>query len=191
MGASGKIQRQRQRKETTSIFRKGMDKTMRIAVCPGSFDPVTLGHLDVFERACRLFDKVVVGVVQLNSLSAKKYLFTLEERISLVEKVTAARGLENLTVKPFSGLLVDFAAREGASAIVKGLRMMGDYEYELTYAIANRKMQPQVDTVFLPAGEPFLTVSSSAVRELGRYGGDLTPYLPREILEEVKARLGR
>lgn len=168
---------------------------MRIAVCPGSFDPVTLGHLDVFERACRLFDKVVVGVVQVNSLSAKKYTFHLEERISLVKRVAAARGLDRLEVKPFSGLLVDFASQEGACAIVKGLRMMGDYEYELTYAIANRKMSPQVDgcpqvdTIFLPAGEAFLTVSSSAVRELGRYGGDLTPYLPPEILEDVKARL--
>lgn len=134
--------------------------------------------------------------MQVNSLSAKKYTFHLEERISLVKRVAAARGLDRLEVKPFSGLLVDFASQEGACAIVKGLRMMGDYEYELTYAIANRKMSPQVDRVsprwtryFCRAGEAFLTVSSSAVRELGRYGGDLTPYLPPEILEDVKARL--
>ena len=157
---------------------------MKIAICPGSFDPVTLGHLDIIKRASGLFDKVIV-LVAVNS--QKQAAFTPEERVALIKKATV--GLENVEADICTGLIVDYAAKVGASAIVKGLRAMTDFEYEFQMALINRKLSNELETVFLTTSEEYMYLSSSAIKQIAFYGGDISPFVPAEILPKVSAKL--
>ena len=157
---------------------------MKIAVYPGSFDPVTNGHLNIINRASRLFDRVVVCVM-VNC--EKKPLFTLEERKSQLARVTA--GLPNVTVDAHDGLLAEYAARHGCCTIIKGLRAGSDFEKEFQMAMINRKLNPQLDSLFLTAEHQYMYLSSSAVKEMGYYGADLTDFLPPQIMDEFEQRM--
>lgn len=156
---------------------------MATAIYPGSFDPITLGHLNIIRRASKVFDKVVVCVM-VNS--AKTPMFTLEERMELIERVVSR--FSNVTVDTSSILLAEYAKRYDDAVLVKGLRAISDYEYEVQMALVNRKMNPDLDTVFLPSSEKYTYISSSVVKEMARYGSDLKEFVPVEILEDVIAR---
>ncbi len=159
---------------------------MRRAVCPGSFDPVTLGHLDVVARAARMFDEVVVAVgVNPSKSATKAALFTPAERVEMLTAATAELG--HVTVTTFSGLLVDFCSAHDVQAVVKGLRNAADFDPELQMAQMNAALTG-VDTVFLPAAPPWSYVSSSLVREVALLGGDVTPFLPPGIVTRVRQR---
>jgi len=153
---------------------------MRIAIYPGSFDPVTLGHLNVMERAASMVDRLIVGV--LNNPS-KKPLFTVEERISMIREVS--RSLTNVSVKPFDGLTIDFARKCGARFIVRGLRAITDFEYELQLAQTNRIMAPEVDTIFFTTELKYAYLSSSTVKEVASFGGDIEYFLPQTVAKRV------
>ncbi len=156
---------------------------MRIAVYPGSFDPITNGHLDVIERASRLYDKLVVGV--LNN-SNKKPLFSAEERVDMIQRVTGH--LENVEVDTFTGLLVDFAKSKGANVIVKGLRTVADFEYEFQMALLNKSLNPEYETMFMMTNTKYSYISSSMVKELAGFKGNLTGLVPCEIIEQIKEK---
>lgn len=156
---------------------------MTIAIYPGSFDPVTLGHLDIIERASKVVDHLIVGV--LNN-SAKSPMFTVEERVELLKKVTAH--IPNVEVKSFGGLLVDFAHETGAKVIVRGLRAVTDFEYELQMAQTNRKIAPDVDTVFFTTNLEYAYLSSSVVKEVARYRGNLSQFVPNEVEDAMLKR---
>ncbi len=153
---------------------------MRLAICPGSFDPVTNGHLDVIQRAASLFDRVVV-LVAINS--EKKPLFTAEERCDLLRRVTA--DIPNVEVATNDGLLADYARQKGAAAIVKGLRAMSDFEYEFQMALTNRKLYGGVETVFLTTTAEHMYLSSSLVKEVARLGGDISEFVPAAIVQDI------
>lgn len=156
---------------------------MRTAVYPGSFDPITNGHLDIIERASRIYDKVIVGV--LNN-SNKNPRFSVDERIELIKEVTAHLG--NIEIDSFGGLLVDFVKEKNASVIVKGLRTVADFEYEFQMALLNKTLNPECETVFLMTDSKYSYISSSMVRELAGFDGDLTGLVPYEIIEKVKEK---
>ncbi|MDE6110825.1 MAG: pantetheine-phosphate adenylyltransferase [Eubacterium sp.] len=156
---------------------------MKIAVCPGSFDPITLGHLDIIERAAELFDKVIV-VVMCNS-TKKSSMFSIEERIDLIKRSVTKNNIE---VDTYSGLLVDYAAKKDAVAIVKGLRAMSDFDYEFQQALINKSLLPQVETVFLAAKGENMFLSSSMVKEVCSLNGDISRFVPEVILEDVIKR---
>ncbi|WP_455716835.1 pantetheine-phosphate adenylyltransferase [Anaerosporobacter sp.] len=153
---------------------------MRIGVYPGSFDPVTLGHLDVIYRSSKLVDKLIIGVLNNN---AKKPLFSVQERVNMLEEAT--KDLENVVVESFDGLLVDFADLKGANVIIRGLRAITDFEYELQIAQTNHKVNPKVDTLFLTTSVEYSYVSSSVVREIGMYGGDISSFVPANVVNRV------
>lgn len=155
---------------------------MKIAVCPGSFDPVTLGHLDIIERASELFDKVIVLVM---SNSAKNAAFTVDERIKLIEKCIKK---SNIEVDTYSGLLVEYAKKNNASAIVKGLRAVSDFDYEFQQALINKSLYPEVETVFLAAKGENMFLSSSMVKEVCSLDGDISSYVPQEIVNDINLR---
>ncbi|CDZ24438.1 pantetheine-phosphate adenylyltransferase [[Clostridium] cellulosi] len=157
---------------------------MTLAVCPGSFDPVTLGHLDVIKRAAALFDNVIV-VVMVNS--AKKPTFTIEERVDFLKRATAS--LKNVEVDTYNGLLADYTAMKKATAVVKGLRVMSDFEYEFQMALTNMSLTPGVETIFLPASIDCMFLSSSMVREVAKHGRDISPFVPEGLAEEITAKL--
>jgi len=156
-----------------------------IAVCPGSFDPVTLGHLDVVERAVALFAGVIVGV---GRNSTKNYLFTFEERLELTTQ--AMRHFPTVTVLPIDGLLTSFCAAQGATAIVKGLRFSADFEYELQMAQLNTALSG-IETVLLPGSRLYGTISSTMLREVALNGGDIAQFVTPEVDAAVKAKMGR
>lgn len=151
---------------------------MKTAVFPGSFDPVTSGHLDLIKRASKMFDRLILGVL-INS--SKKPLLTVEERVRLLKEVT--RDLKNVEVEAFDGLLVDFVDRCDANVIVRGLRTSNDFEYELPLAQANYKLNERADTIFLATSPEYSYVSSSAVKELMRYNADISSFVPEEALK--------
>ena len=157
---------------------------MITAVYPGSFDPATYGHLDVIKRASISFDHVVVGV--LNN-SAKSPLFSVEERVNIIRGVT--RQFANVEVRPFSGLTINFARECQAKVIVRGLRAVTDFEYELQMAQTNRVLAPDVDTVFLTTSLEYAYVSSTIMKEVARFGGDLSKFAPPEITDVLLKRL--
>ena len=157
---------------------------MVIAVYPGSFDPVTLGQYDIIERSSRIFDRVIVGVL---CNSAKTPLFTTDERVEMLRYVTAE--LPNVTVLSFDGLLVDFARQQSADVIVRGLRAVTDFEYELQMAQMNRVIAPEIDTLFLTTNLKYAYLSSSMVKEVARYGGDISEFLNSRIAEIVTEKL--
>ena len=160
---------------------------MKCAVYPGSFDPVTLGHMDIIKRASSLFDRLIIAV--LNN-RAKTPLFSVEERVKMLEEVT--KDLPNVEVKSFGGMTVDFARECGANALVRGLRAITDFEYELQIAQLNRVMDPDIDTVFLTTNLKYAYLSSSSVQEVAAYGGDIshfvTPYVENEVHNKLKDR---
>ncbi|MFV0497876.1 MAG: pantetheine-phosphate adenylyltransferase [Candidatus Fimivivens sp.] len=156
---------------------------MRIAVCPGSFDPVTYGHLDIFKRASKLFDKVIVVVV-INP--DKQPSFSTEERMQMIREVVAE--YPNVEVDSYSGLLINYVRDKNAVAIVKGLRAMSDFEYEFQMAITNKKLYPGAETVFLTTGLYNLYLSSSLVRQMAMLKGDLAGLVPRCLHERVYQR---
>lgn len=157
---------------------------MKIAVCPGSFDPVTLGHTDIINRAAKLFDKVIV-LVSINSM--KNASFTPDERVEMIKEVT--KDLDNVVVDSHDGLLADYLKKTGACAIVKGLRAVSDFEYEFQQALANKKLYPEAETVFLITSAENMYLSSSVVKEIARYGGDISDFVPEPILKKIKNRL--
>ncbi len=157
---------------------------MRIAVVPGSFDPITKGHMDIILRAKDLFDKVIVLVV-INT--EKKPAFTPEERVIMIEKVT--QGYDNIITDCFDGLLVDYVERVGACAIVKGLRAVSDFEYEFQMALYNKRLYEPAETVFLTTSTENLYLSSSGVKQIAAFGRDISDFVPQEICEEIYQRL--
>ena len=154
-----------------------------MALCPGTFDPVTNGHLDIIGRTSATFDAVVVGILENPS---KQPLFGLEERTVMLEEVCATFG--NVSVRPFSGLLVAFAKEQGATAIVKGLRAVSDYEYEIQMAQMNLRLG-EVETLFMPTNPKWSFLSSSLVKEVARFGGDVTGLVPEAIRSRLADRL--
>src|SRR5947209_17850710 len=160
----------------------------RTAVCPGTFDPVTFGHLDVIARASAMYDTVIVGVVNLPWRKGTT-VFTTEERLSFLTNAT--REIENVVVEPFSTLLVEFARDRGAMAIVKGLRAISDFEYELEMNQLNRKQAPEVESVYLMASDKYSFLSSSGVKELATFGGEIDDLVPPEVAKALKERLSR
>ena len=157
---------------------------MRIAVYPGSFDPVTLGHGDIIERTAKMFDKVIIGVLNNN---VKTPLFFLKERVNMLKKDTAH--LPNVEVQPSEGLLVDFLRRNDAQVIVRGLRAVTDFEYELQMAQTNRVMAPEIDTIFLTTNLKYSYLSSSIVKEIAFYDGQISQFLAPEVEERVRAKV--
>lgn len=157
---------------------------MITAVCPGSFDPVTYGHLDIIRRAAGLFDRVIV-VVMANSV--KHSLFTQEERVELLQRVTS--GLDNVEVDSYGGLLAEYARLKHAQAIVKGLRALSDFEYEFQMALTNRKLNPEAETVFLTTTAEHMYLSSSLVKEVAALGGDITGFVPACIVPDIMDKI--
>jgi pantetheine-phosphate adenylyltransferase len=157
----------------------------RIAVCPGSYDPITNGHLDVIERASRFFDEIVVAV---GSNQAKNRLFEPEERVEMIRE--ALDGKPNVTVETFQGLIVEFCTARGIKAIVKGLRAVSDFDYELQMGQMNRSLAA-VDTLFMPADPHYSFLSSSLVKEVATYGGDVSGLVPEPVLRRLHERVGR
>ena len=160
----------------------------RIAVCPGSYDPITNGHLDVIERASAMFDQVIVAVVNL-PIRKGGTLFTVDERVGFVERAVAPLG--NIAVEPFSTLIVEFARARGAKAIVKGLRAISDFEYELEMNQLNRMQAPDVESVYLMASAKYSFIRSSGVKELATFGGRIDDLVPEEVAVALQERLGR
>ena len=162
---------------------------MSLALCPGSFDPITLGHLNIIRRTAQIFDKVVVCIM-VNS-SKTEPMFTIEERVEMVRKVVER--FPNVEVETPTGLLSAYVKKYDGAVIVKGLRAASDFEYEFQMNLINKMINPQLETMFLTASEKYTFLSSSVVRELASYGADLTGFVPCEIIEEVeeKAKLWR
>ena len=159
---------------------------MKIAIYPGSFDPITSGHLNIIQRAAKIFDKVIVCVM-VNS--GKNPMFTQEERVALIRKVTG--DLPNVEVDCSGELLAEYARRRGSCVIVKGLRASSDFENEFQMALINHKINPDLDTMFLTAESQYMYLSSSTVKELGRYGVDLSDFLPKEIIPDFQRKMGK
>lgn len=157
---------------------------MRKAVYPGSFDPVTLGHLDIIERSARMSDHLIIGV--LNNIS-KTPLFSVEERVNMLKSLT--KEIPNVEVKSFDGLLVDFVRANQADAVIRGLRAVTDFEYELQIAQTNRVIAPEIDTVFLTTNLKYSYLSSSIVKEIAAYGGEINAFLPAGIAERVMKKM--
>ena len=157
---------------------------MRIAVCPGSFDPITKGHLDIIKRASLLFDKEIVVVLQN---PAKTTTFTAQERVDFIRRATAQ--LPNVEADSFDGLLVNYMERVGAIAIVKGLRAVSDFEYEFQMSLTNRRLNPDIDTVFLNTAQEYLYLSSSMVKQIAAFGGEIKDFIPEPIFEDINNRL--
>lgn len=156
----------------------------RIGVYPGSFDPPTYGHLDLIQRASKIFDRLIVAVARN---SEKVGLFTPDERIEMLQHIT--QGIGNVEVTSFHGLTAAFARSRNATALVRGLRVVSDFEYEITMAIANQKLNPVIDTVCLMPSEKFLLLSSRIVREIALFGGDLKEFVPPVIQQRIESKL--
>lgn len=159
---------------------------MKIAVCPGSFDPVTLGHLDIIKRASKLFDKVIVAVA---SNASKKPMFSPEERIMLIHKTIEDSKLDNVVVDICEGLIAEYVKNVGAAAIVKGLRAVTDFEYEFQMALVNNRLYYGAETVFLTTSAENMYLSSSIVKQVASFGGDISSFVPACILEDIEKRM--
>ena len=158
----------------------------RIAIYPGSFDPITIGHLDIISRSAKLFDKVIV-VVMSNHRKAGTHAFTVEERVELVRKCT--ENLGNVTVDSYMGLLADYARQQKAVAVVKGLRAVSDFEDEFQQALINKKLNSEIETVFMAASSENMFLSSSVIKQVCMLGGDVTPFIPKEVSKEIIDKL--
>ena len=162
----------------------------RVAVCPGTYDPVTNGHIDILTRTSRVFDRVVVGVVG-QSIRKQTTLFTPDERKGFIERAVAGNGIKNIEVKVFSNLLVDFARECGATAIVKGLRAISDFEYEFEMNQLNRKAAPDIESVYIFASAEYSFIRSTGVKEMATFGGDVTDLVPDEVATALAERVQR
>jgi pantetheine-phosphate adenylyltransferase len=160
-----------------------MSATSLIAVCPGSFDPLTMGRVDIIERAAKLYDRIVVAVL-LNA--DKRPLFTVDERVAIIEDVF--KGRPNVTVDTFDGLLVDYAQNKGASVIVRGLRAVSDFEYEFQMALMNRHLAPHIETTFLMPAEQYTYISSRLIKEVFSLGGSVDGLVPTVVEAKLQAR---
>ena len=156
---------------------------MNIAVYPGSFDPITNGHLDIISRGAKIYDKLIVAVLVNMD---KKGLFDIEERVELIKKVT--KDLDNVEVLSFEGLLVDFARIHNSKVILKGLRTVSDFEYEFQMALMNSKLDPDIETVFMMTSSAYSYVSSSSVKQVAKFGGNIKGLVPEELITEVMDR---
>ena len=159
---------------------------MKTAIYPGSFDPITLGHLNIIKRAAVCFDKLIVGGM-VNSEKVNRGLFTPEERVELIRRVVAK--LPNVEADCSSTLIAEYARQKRACTLVKGLRAVSDYENELQMALINRKLNPRLETMFLPSSAKYTYVSSSMVKEMARYGAELSDFVPREIIGDVQRKM--
>lgn len=155
-------------------------KKMNIAIYPGSFDPITNGHLDIITRGAKIYDKLIVAVLVNVD---KKCLFTIEERVELIKRVT--KNLDNVEVLSFDGLLVDFAKIHGSKVILKGLRTMSDFEYEFQMALMNSKLNSEVETVFMMTSSAYSYVSSSSVKQVAKFGGSIKGLVPDELISDI------
>lgn len=156
----------------------------RVAVCPGSFDPITMGHLDIITRAAAMFDKLIVVVMNNDK---KHYTFSPEERVDMIRK--SVYNLSNVQVDLYDGLLADYAAKQNACAIIKGLRAMSDFEYEFQMALTNKKLNPDVETLFLTTSAENMYLSSSMVKQIASMGGDIAEFVPPAIHKDIINRL--
>ncbi|MFC0473058.1 pantetheine-phosphate adenylyltransferase [Halalkalibacter kiskunsagensis] len=154
-----------------------------IAVCPGSFDPVTLGHLDIITRGASVFDKVIVAVLHNRN---KQPLFSVEERVSLLEEVT--KDLENVKIDSFNGLLIDYMKENKANTIIRGLRAVSDFEYEMQAASINKKLGPEIETFFMMTNNHYSYLSSSIVKEIAKYNADVSDIVPHVVAEALKMK---
>ena len=158
----------------------------KIAIYPGSFDPITIGHLDIIRRSAKLFDKIIV-VVMSNHRKAGTHAFTVEERVELVRKCTES--LPNVTVDSYMGLLADYARQQKAVTVVKGLRAVSDFEDEFQQALINKKLNSEIETVFMAASSENMFLSSSVIKQVCMLGGDVTPFIPKEVSKEIIDKL--
>ena len=163
---------------------------MSKAVCPGSYDPITNGHLDVIQRASAIFDEVVVAVVN-SSVRKTKPLFDIEERLSFIDEAVRELGLDNVSAEPFDVLIVEFARNHGANAIVKGLRAISDYEYEAEMAQLNRGEAPDIESLYLMASPQYSFLSSSGIKDMATFGGDISRYVPPRVARRLQEELTR
>ncbi len=159
---------------------------MRHCIYPGTFDPITYGHLDVLSRAAKLFDRVTVAIADN---PGKAPLFTVEQRLAMVRPNVAR--FSNVTVTNFSGLLVDFALAQNAQAIIRGLRALSDFEFEFNMALMNRHLKPEIETIFVMPNEQFSYTSSTLVRQVARYGGDISHFVPANVATALRQANGR
>ena len=157
---------------------------MSIAICPGSFDPITLGHLNIIRRASRIFDRVVVCVMYNSTKTSP--MFSVEERVDMVRRAVAK--YPNVTVDSSDGLLAEYARQFDGAVVVKGLRAASDFEYEFQMNLINKKINPEMETMFLTSSEKYTFLSSSIVREMARYDADLTGLVPDEIIDEIREK---
>lgn len=160
---------------------------MSIAVYPGSFDPVTLGHFDIIKRAANIFDELVIGV--LNNSDKKTPLFSLEERVIMLKEAT--KDIPNVTVESFDGLLVDFVKNKNSNVIIRGLRALADFDIELQMAQSNRMVAPDIDTLFLSTSLDYAFLSSSIVKEYAKYGVSVKDFVPENVLSRLEEKIGK
>jgi pantetheine-phosphate adenylyltransferase len=161
-----------------------MDGKPVVAICPGSYDPVTYGHVDVIRRAAEIFDRVIVGVVR--DPHHKETLFTVEERVAFIEEALAAEGVDNAEVEVFAELVVDFARRFGASTMIKGLRVISDFEWEFQMNHLNRRLAPDIETLYVMASPQYSFVSSSGVKEIASFGGSVEELVPPAVAQRFR-----
>lgn len=162
----------------------------RVAICPGSYDPVTNGHLDIISRASGVFDRVVVGVVN-QPVRKQKTLYTAEERKLFIEEATAEAGLANIQVEIFSNLLVEFARDQGAGVVIKGLRAISDFEYEFEMNQLNRMLAPDIESMYIFASARYSFLSSTGVKEMATFGGDVSELVPPAVAASLSERISR
>ncbi len=160
--------------------------TQRIGIYPGTFDPITLGHADIIRRGSKLVDKLIIGVTTNPS---KNPMFSTEERLAMTRREVAALGIDNVEVVGFNALLVKFARRQGANVLVRGLRAVADFEYEYQMAGMNQQLDHSIETVFLMADVSLQPIASKLVKEIALFGGDITPFVSKDVCEEVNARV--
>ena len=159
---------------------------MRSAIYPGSFDPVTYGHIDIIKRSAKMVDKLIIGVL---SNSSKTPLFSVEERVKMLKEVT--KDLGNVEVVPFDGLLVEFARQQKARLVIRGLRAITDFEYEIQMSQTNHKLEPEVETMFLTTNLKYSYLSSTIVREVAAFGGDISQFVPETVAKSIKEKMSQ